>query len=57
MGDWTLCPACKFPANGAAFTRMLDINAQCPICNENLSAADIVRLKDPLSLLRPQAEV
>jgi WD repeat-containing protein 19 len=57
LGDWAQCPACNFPANGTALARLLAVQSVCPMCNASLTTADIVRVQDPLLLLRKSSYI
>ncbi len=42
QGDWAECPACKCPANGLAFARLLAVQPQCPLCGSEVNESEII---------------
>merc|ERR1712146_724350 len=44
--DLTLCPSCYFPASFSAFTKLIDKEKTCPMCQQDVPLAAIKKMED-----------
>jgi len=52
LKEWTNCPKCSFPANISKFTAVLETEATCPMCKEEVRAGELRLTPDPATVLR-----
>mmetsp|Transcript_37661 Transcript_37661/g.118764 ORF Transcript_37661/g.118764 Transcript_37661/m.118764 type:complete len:1376 (+) Transcript_37661:207-4334(+) len=55
LNQWSQCPSCHFPALFDDFTKLLQTDRECPMCNTTVSAAQVQRMSDPVPHLRKHA--
>lgn len=44
--DFSACPKCDFPAIHSEFMRYLETEVSCPMCTNNISRNDVVKIVD-----------
>jgi hypothetical protein len=50
--DWTQCPSCLFPAAHSSFRQFVSTEKLCPMCEQTVSLAQVVREDNPVPLLK-----
>ena len=52
LDDWTSCSSCHFPATFSFFKQFIAAEKVCPMCEQAISPAQIVKEENPLPILK-----
>ncbi|KAJ7557745.1 hypothetical protein O6H91_04G007600 [Diphasiastrum complanatum] len=52
LGDWTICPLCKFPALMSEFVKVLQVEGMCPMCSQNVPLVEVKPLENIQKILQ-----
>ena len=46
LNDLTLCPSCSFPALFSEFTKMIESESQCPMCQQEVNLSAVRKMEE-----------
>jgi WD repeat-containing protein 19 len=54
LSDWAQCPSCRFPCRASVFVKIITLERNCPMCNQQIVLSQIHKIADPITALKQQ---